>query len=238
VVNPAIALAKMIAALVDEHGRIQIPGHYDDVVPLTDAQRQRFAALPFDEAAYMAGIGVAALGGEEGFTTLERLWARPTFDVCGMWSGYQGEGAKTVLPSLAGAKLSFRLVPHQDPAKVIDALRLRLTELCPPGIQMELKMHHGARGVLVSEDSPYTQAAARAIEQAFGTPPVYTREGGSIPIVVTFSDVLGVDVLLLGWGQGDDNAHSPNEKFSLADYHRGIKASARLWEELASCPIR
>jgi len=238
VVNPAIALAKMIAALVDEHGRIQIPGHYDDVVPLTDAQRQRFAALPFDEAAYMAGIGVAALGGEEGFTTLERLWARPTFDVCGMWSGYQGEGAKTVLPSLAGAKLSFRLVPHQDPAKVIDALRLRLTELCPPGIQMELKMHHGARGVLVSEDSPYTPAAARAIEQAFGTPPVYTREGGSIPIVVTFSDVLGVDVLLLGWGQGDDNAHSPNEKFSLADYHRGIKASARLWEELASCPIR
>jgi len=238
VANPANALAKMLAALVDEHGRVQVPGFYDDVAPLTDKQRQQFASLPLDEAAYKASIGVSALAGEEGFTTLERLWARPTYDVCGMWSGYQGEGAKTVLPSVAGAKFSFRLVPNQEPSKIVEELRQKLTEVCPPGIQMELTIHHGGRGVLVSEDSPYTLAAARAIEQAFGTPPVYAREGGSIPIVVVFSEVLGVDVLLLGWGQGDDNAHSPNEKFSLADFHRGTRASARLWEELASCPTK
>ncbi len=238
VTNPANALAKILAALVDERGRVQLPGFYDDVVPLSQEQRERIAALPFDEADYMAGLGVSDLTGEEGFSTLERLWARPTYDVCGMWSGYQGQGAKTVLPATAGAKLSFRLVPNQDPAKIVEALRGRLTEICPPGIKMELTVHHGGRGVLVSEDSPYTQAAARAIEEAFGTAPVYTREGGSIPIAVVFSDVLKVDVLLLGWGQSDDNAHSPNEKFSLADFHRGIKASARLWEELAACPTR
>ncbi|MBN1590390.1 MAG: dipeptidase [Pirellulales bacterium] len=238
VANPANALAKMLATLMDEHGRIQVPGFYDDVVTLSDKQRERIAALPFDEARYIEGIGVSALIGEEGFTTLERLWTRPTFDVCGMWSGYQGEGAKTVLPAVAGAKLSFRLVPNQDPPKIVEGLRQKLTEVCPPGIQMELVVQHGGRGVLVSEDSPYTQAAARAIEEAFGTPPVYTREGGSIPIVVTFCEALGVDTLLLGWGQGDDNAHSPNEKFALADFHRGIKASARLWEELATCPTK
>ncbi|HLA84647.1 MAG TPA: M20/M25/M40 family metallo-hydrolase [Thermoguttaceae bacterium] len=143
-----------------------------------------------------------------------------------------------MLPSTAGAKLSFRLVPNQEPAKIVEGLREKLTQACPPGIEMELLVHHGGRGVLVSEDSPYTQAAARAVETAFGTPPVFTREGGSIPIVVVLAEELGVDVLLLGWGQGDDNAHSPNEKFSLADFHRGIRASARLWEELASCPVR
>ncbi|MBN2216087.1 MAG: dipeptidase [Pirellulales bacterium] len=238
VANPANALARMLAALIDDRGRVQVPGFYDDVVALTDKQREQFASLPFDEAAYLAGIGASALVGEEGFTTLERLWARPTYDVCGMWSGYQGEGAKTVLPSAAGAKLSFRLVPNQDPAKIIEGLRCKLAEVCPPGIRMDLTVHHGGRGVLVSEDSPYTQAAARAVEQAFGAPPVYTREGGSIPVVVLFSELLGVDVLLLGWGQSDDNAHSPNEKFSLADFHRGIKASAQLWEELASCPTK
>ncbi|NLE39118.1 MAG: dipeptidase [Pirellulaceae bacterium] len=238
VANPANALTKMLASLIDDRGRIQIPGFYDDVVPLTEKQRARFAELPHDEAEYKKGIGVSDLAGEEGFTTLERLWARPTFDTCGLWSGYQGEGAKTVLPSLAGAKISFRLVPNQLPEKIVEGLRRKLAEVCPPGIQMELIVHHGARGVLVPEDGPYTQAAARAIEEAFGVAPFYTREGGSIPICVTFSEALGVDTLLLGWGQGDDNAHSPNEKFSLADFHRGIKASARLWEELAICPTK
>jgi succinyl-diaminopimelate desuccinylase len=238
VTNPANALTKMLASLIDDKGRVQIPGFYDDVVALTDKQRQQFAALPHDEERYKAGLEVDALTGEEGFTTLERLWARPTYDICGLWSGYQGEGAKTVLPSKAGAKISFRLVPNQDPDKIVEGLRRKLAEVCPPGIRMELIVHHGARGVLVSEDSPYTQAAARAIKEAFGVAPVFAREGGSIPICVTFSEALGVDTLLLGWGQGDDNAHSPNEKFSIEDFHRGIKASARLWEELATCPTK
>ena len=185
------------------------------------------AALPFDEAAYFAEIGVSGATGEEGYTVLERRWARPTFDICGLTSGYQGVGAKTVLPSTAMAKFSFRLVPHQDPAKIGASLRRWLGEVCPPGATWELIDHHGSPGVLVPLESPYVAAAARAIQYAFGRPPVYTREGGSIPIVTTFHQALGADALLVGWGQDDDNTHSPNEKFSLADFHRGIKASAQ-----------
>ncbi len=233
VTNPANALAQMLAALVDERGRVAIPGFYDDVVPLGEEERGQLAALPFDEGAYLQGVGVDAAWGEAGFTTLERRWARPTFDVNGLWSGYQGEGAKTVLPAEAGAKFSFRLVPHQNPEKITAALRRRLEGLCPPGIAMELKDFHGAPGVLVPTDSPHVQAAARAIEKAFGRAPVYTREGGSIPIVSTFSRALGAVTLLIGWGQDDDNTHSPNERFLVADFHRGIHASAHLWGELA-----
>ncbi|MBN2295695.1 MAG: M20/M25/M40 family metallo-hydrolase, partial [Pirellulales bacterium] len=232
VINPAVALAKMISALIDDRGRVQVPGFYDDVVPLTDEERRQFASLPFDEKTYMKETGVDALGGEEGFTTLERRWARPTFDICGLTSGYQGEGAKTVLPSTASAKLSFRLVPDQDPDKITAGLRKILTENCPPGIKMELVEHQGSPGMMASLDSPYVKAAARAIEYAFDVPPVYIREGGSIPIVATFAHELDADVLLLGWAQDDDNAHSPNEKFSLDSYHRATRTSAKLWEEL------
>jgi acetylornithine deacetylase/succinyl-diaminopimelate desuccinylase-like protein len=234
VMNPAIALAKMLAGLIDADGRVRVPGFYDDVQPLTDAERAEFAALPFDEKAFREQLGVDALAGEAGFSTLERRWARPTFDVNGLTSGYQGEGAKTVLPARASAKFSFRLVPNQDPHKVTAGLRQRLEELLPAGVRMELVEHHGAPGVVMPLDSPYLQAAAVAIEKGFGRRPVFIREGGSIPIVNTFADVLGADVLLLGWGQNDDNPHSPNEKFSLDDYHRGIRASAALWQELAS----
>ena len=181
----------------------------------------------------MRQIGVDGLRGEEGFSTLERRWARPTFDINGLASGYQGEGAKTVLPARAIAKFSFRLVPKQDPKKISAALEKRLRELCPSGIKMELVDFHGAPGVVVPLDSPYVAAAERAIESGFGRRPVFMREGGSIPVVATFHDLLGVDTLLLGWGLDDDNTHSPNEKFSLADFHRGIKASAHLWQELA-----
>jgi acetylornithine deacetylase/succinyl-diaminopimelate desuccinylase-like protein len=232
VTNPANALARILAALVNDRGQIQVPGFYDDVVPLSDRERQEFAALPFDEAKYFADIGVSGAVGEEGYTALERRWARPTCDICGLASGYQGEGAKTVLPSKAMAKVSFRLVPNQDPHKIKTALEQWLRTVAPPGVRTELLDLHGAPGVLVPLDSPYMAAAVRAIEQAFGRPPVFTREGGSIPIVTAFSQALHADTLLLGWGQDDDNTHSPNEKFSLADFHRGIKASARLWEEL------
>jgi succinyl-diaminopimelate desuccinylase len=233
VTNPVNALARILAALVDTDGRVQIPGFYDDVLPLTDREREQFAQLGFDEQAFMGRLGVDGVTGEVGYTTLERRWARPTCDVNGIWGGYQGEGGKTVLPASAGAKFSFRLVPNQNPAKITAALRTMLDELRPPGIAMELVEMHNAPGVVVSLDSPYVGAAARAIEHGFGCPPVYIREGGSIPIVTAFRERLGVDTLLLGWGQDDDNTHGPNEKFCLADFHRGIKASTYLWSELS-----
>jgi len=233
VTNPANALAQILASLVDQHGRIQIPGFYDQVEPLSLQERQRLAQLPFDETTFLADLGLSGTTGEEGYSLLERRWARPTFDIHGLWGGYQGQGTKTVLPAEAGAKFSFRLVPHQDPAKITQGLRQRLEELCPPGIQMELLETHGTPAVLVPVDSPYVQAAVRAIRQAFGREPVFIREGGSIPIVAAFQQAFGVPVLLLGWGQDDDNTHAPNERFRLIDFHRGIRASAYLWAELA-----
>jgi succinyl-diaminopimelate desuccinylase len=233
VTNPANALTKLLAALRDDNGRIQVPGFYDDVVPLTDEERAEYRALPTTDTQFMESIGVTGIFGEKDFTSLERRWARPTFDINGLTSGYQGEGAKTVLPARASAKFSFRLVPNQDPHKIAESLRKFLEERLPPGIQMELVDHHGAPGVLVPLDSPYMHAAAAAIESGFGRTPVFVREGGSIPIVTTFAQELGADVLLLGWGQNDDNTHSPNEKFNLDDYHRGTLASAYLWLELA-----
>ena len=232
VTNPATTVARILAALVDRRGKIQVPGFYDDVLPLTERERQQFAALPFDEAAYFAKIGVEGAFGEEGYSALERRWARPTYDVCGLWGGYQGEGTKTVLPAKAGAKFSFRLVPNQSPEKITAALRRWLPEITPPGVKVELLDYHGSPGVMVPLESRYVAAAAGAIQRAFGRAPIYSREGGSIPIVAKFHEALHADVLLLGWGQDDDNTHSPNEKFCLADYHRGIAASARLWEEL------
>lgn len=234
VTNPANVLARMLAALVDEKGRIQVPGFYDDVQPLSPEERQALASLPFDEQQYFQQIGVDGAVGEEGYTVLERRWARPTCDVNGLWGGYQGAGAKTVLPAEAGAKFSFRLVPHQDPARIATALRDMLQAMCPSGIRMELLTQHNSPAVLVSLESPYVQAAARAIEAVFGRKVVYTREGGSIPIVVDFYQRLRADTLLIGWGLDDDNAHSPNEKLSLADFHRAIRTSARLWQELGT----
>jgi acetylornithine deacetylase/succinyl-diaminopimelate desuccinylase-like protein len=233
VTNPANALAELVAALKDKNGRIQVPGFYDDVIPLTDREREEFRRLPSTDQEFMTSLGVKGLSGEAGYTSIERRWARPTCDINGLTSGYQGEGAKTVLPAKASAKFSFRLVPDQDPHKIAISLRKFFQERLPPGIELELEDHHGAPGVVVPLDSPYIRAAAAAIESGFGRAPVYIREGGSIPIVTTFSRELGADALLLGWGQNDDNTHSPNEKFCLDDYHRGTLSSAQLWEELA-----
>ena len=233
VTNPANTLAKLIAALTDADGRVQVPGFYDDVVELSDRERAEFAALPFDEGRFLRQLAIDGVWGEAGYTTLERRWARPTCDVNGLWSGYQGEGAKTVLPARAGAKVSFRLVPNQDPNRVTAGLHALLEPLVPPGTRLTINAHHGAPGVVFPLDSPYMEAAAAAIEVGFGRRPVFIREGGSIPVVNTFARELGADVLLLGWGLDDDNTHSPNEKFCLADFHRGIEASAALWAELA-----
>ncbi len=237
VTNPVNCAARMMASLMDDKGRVQIDGFYDDVQPLHDREREQFAMLPFDETAFMRNIGVNGVTGEDGYTTLERRWARPTFDINGIWGGYQGDGAKTILPAKAGVKFSFRLVPNQDPKKIQQALRAKLEQLCPPGIEMELIDLHSATGVVVPLDSPYMAAAAAAIESGFGRPPVFIREGGSIPVVTVFHEKLGVDTLLLGWGQDDDNTHSPNEKFSLADFHRGIKTSAYLWNTMGKIEV-
>lgn len=233
VANPLNALATILASLKGPDNRVQVAGFYDAVRPLEDWERAEFARLPFSEATFLEKVGAPSLEGEEGYTTLERRWARPTCDVHGLWGGYSGPGPKTVLPRTAGAKLSFRLVPHQDPAEVARLFRAHVARATPPGVTVEVIEHHGAPAVLVAVDSPGVRAASRAIEAGFGTPPVLMREGGSIPVVGLLKEHLGVDTLLLGWGQDDDNLHGPNEKFSLADFHRGIKASAHLLAELA-----
>ena len=232
ITNPVNMLAKLIGTLHDDAGRVQIPGFYDDVAPLTPQERQQFAALPFDEGAFFASVGVTAGWGETGFTSTERRWARPTCDVNGITGGYQGEGPKTIIPSWARAKITCRLVPNQNPEKIVQALETHLRANCRPGTTLEFSSDHGAAGLVFDTSSPYMQAADRAIAVAFGREPVFIREGGSIPIVKTFKDILGADTLLLGWGQNTDNLHSPNEHFTLADFHRGIHASARLMWEL------
>ncbi|HOP76391.1 MAG TPA: dipeptidase [Thermogutta sp.] len=230
VTNPATALTRMLGQFMTQDGRVAIPGFYDDVLPLSNEERRRLRELPFDEPAFWASLGVETAWGEPGYTVLERRWARPTFEVCGLWGGYQGDGAKTVIPANAGAKISFRLVPHQDPDRIREALLSYLAQICPPGVQYEVIDLHASPAVLTSLDSPYIKAAENAVKMAFSRSPVFTREGGSIPIVSRFQQRLGADVLLLGWGQDDDNTHAPNEKFSLADFHRGTLASAYLWE--------
>lgn len=232
IANPVNALATLVGAMHDRAGRVQIPGFYDDVVPLTADERARFAELPFDEAEFLRGLGVAAGWGEAGYSTLERRWARPTCDVNGLFGGYQGEGPKTIVPSRATAKITCRLVPRQDPAKITEALKQFLLAQTPPGLKLDFKAWHGCEALVFDPASANMRAGRAAIKAAFGVEPVMIREGGSIPVVATFRDVLGVDTLLLGWGQNTDNPHSPNEHFSLADFQRGIKASAYLWKEL------
>jgi acetylornithine deacetylase/succinyl-diaminopimelate desuccinylase-like protein len=233
VANPLNALAEILSSLKGPDGKVRIDGFYDAVKPLEDWERADFAKLPFSETAFQADLGVTELVGEEGYTTLERKWARPTCDVHGLFGGYSGPGPKTVLPCKCGAKLSFRLVPDQDPKTIERLLREHIRKVTPPGVTVEVMTHHGAPAVLVNVDTPGFRAAVRAIENGFGKKPVFIRDGGSIPVVGLIKQHLKVDTLLLGWGQNDDNLHGPNEKFSLADFHRGIKASAHLLQELA-----
>lgn len=232
VMNPAIALCRMLASIVDGEGRIQIEGFYDKVRELGDDERRQWRQLPQDDAQYAEALGVESLFGEPGFSTDERRWARPSFDVNGLTSGHQGEGVKTIIPATASAKFSFRLVPDQDPQQLTTMVEQHLKTRATVGIRWSLRPSHGAPGMLADTSSRFVQAASRAIEAAFDVPPVMIREGGSIPIVTRFQEVLECDCLLLGWGLSDDNAHSPNEKFRVADYHRGIRASAILWEEI------
>jgi len=230
--NPAIALCQLLSTFVDDQGRIQLKGFYDQVRPLNESERQQWQQLPQDDQQFAEGVGVEELFGETGYTTDERRWARPSFDVNGLTSGHQGEGVKTIIPATASAKFSFRLVPDQDPKQLTAMVEQHLKDHAPAGVRWTLRPSHGATGMLADTDSKFVHAASRAIESAFGVAPVMIREGGSIPIVTRFQEVLECDCLLLGWGLSDDNAHSPNEKFRIEDYHRGIRASAVLWDEI------
>jgi acetylornithine deacetylase/succinyl-diaminopimelate desuccinylase-like protein len=234
--NPANALAAIIAAIKGPDGRIRIPGFYDDVVALTDAERAAMAALPFDEEAFRASIPVPALVGEAGWTVLERMGARPTFDVNGIWGGFQDEGAKTIIPAHAHAKVSTRLVANQDPARIFEALQAYVAEIAPPGVTVTTSYIHGGEPSLTPTDHPATQAAARAIEAVYGHGPVYIREGGSIPVTAAFDHTLGLPVVLLGFTQPDSNAHAPNESFMVDNFERGTRVIVRLWSELAALP--
>ncbi len=232
--NPINMLATLIAGLKDADGRITIPGFYDGVEELTQTEREMWAGLPHDDAAFAASIGATALPGEAGYSTLERLWARPTLDVNGIWGGYQGEGSKTVIASTAGAKISMRLVPGQDPDRITQLIREYLPTVAPEGAQVEVIEMHGGQPVLIDLDNPYVQAAGRALEHVHGKAPKFTRGGGSIPIVAVFRDLLKAPVVLLDFGLNEDAPHSPNESFAVEDYHNGVLTSARIMQEIAS----
>jgi acetylornithine deacetylase/succinyl-diaminopimelate desuccinylase-like protein len=235
--NPANALARIIAELKGEDGRIRIPGFYDDVVELSRADRSALAELPFDEDAYREALGLPALVGEVGYTTLERRGVRPTLDVNGIWGGFQGDGTKTIIPAHAHAKVSCRLVANQDPDRIFELFRDHVARVAPPGIRTTVTSLGGGRPSLTPLDHPATRAAARAIEAAFGRPPLYIREGGSIPVCASFERVLGLPVVLAGFTNPDDNAHAPNESMVLDNYERGIRAIARLWDEIAATKL-
>lgn len=230
--NPANVLAEMIAKLKDENGVIQIPGFYDKVVPLTDEDREAYSKLPFDEEEYKEKLGLEALHGEKGYSILECASARPTLDVNGLWSGYQGEGAKTVLPADAGAKISMRLVPDQDPEEIADLFEQYFKSIAPDTVTVEVSHHHGGHPSITDLSFYGMKAAAKAFEEIYGKEPLFTREGGSIPIVADFQKILGAQSIMMGFGLNSDAIHSPNEKFALKDFYRGIETSATFFRLL------
>jgi acetylornithine deacetylase/succinyl-diaminopimelate desuccinylase-like protein len=232
--NPAMALCQLLGRLRDARGRVAIPGFYDDVVKLTPFERRQLARLPYSDSGYRKFLGVPKLFGEAGFTAWEQRTARPTLEINGLTSGYQGEGSKTIVPSWASAKITIRLVPDQNPRRITRLASQHLKKLCPPTVRLEIKAGHGAEPYLVSPTSVFAQAALRALKSAFDREPVLLREGGSIPIVTDFRKVLGADTLLLGLALPDDNAHSPNEKFDLDNFAAGMRLGANLWPELAA----
>jgi acetylornithine deacetylase/succinyl-diaminopimelate desuccinylase-like protein len=234
VANPAMVLAQLLAQMKDKSGRIKIPGFYDDVVDVTPEEKAEFAKLPFNEKRWAKEIGVPKPFGESGYTTLERKWARPTFEVNGLLAGFTGEGAKTVIPAVAMAKVSMRLVPNQDPATIGRQFEAYLKKIAPKTVEVKVTHMHGGRPWTTGFDNAWVQAAGRAIEQGFGRSPVFVREGGSIPVVSTFQEVLGLPSVLFGIGLPGENAHAPNEWLDLANFHNGVLASAYLYKELAS----
>jgi acetylornithine deacetylase/succinyl-diaminopimelate desuccinylase-like protein len=232
VVNPAMALARILATLHDANGHIAIPGFYDAVREWPAAVRAQMKSLPFDEAHFRAETGAPALGGEKGYTVLEQLWTRPTCEVNGLLSGYTAEGAKTVLPAKAMAKVSCRLVPDQDPTQVEAAMKAHVARVAPKGVTVTVTHLHGGRPWRADLEGPLFDAAKRALKAAFGKEPVITGEGGSIPVVGDFQRILGAPVLLVGFGLPGENAHAPNEWMSDDNFVKGMRAIAALWDEI------
>ena len=223
VANPINTLCDMISSMIDKDGHITIEGFYDDVEIVSDEERKEMAKTPFDLDDYKKDLGVNEVKGEKGYSTMERASIRPTLDVNGIWGGYTGEGTKTVLPSEAFAKISMRLVPHQDSVKIANLFEAHFNKIAPPYVKVKVMHHHGGEPVVVPMDFPALQASAKAMEKTFGKKPVPTREGGSIPIVALFEKVLGAKSILMGFGLNSDNIHSPNEKYGLFNYYKGIE---------------
>jgi len=232
VVNPGNVMAQLLNSLMDDTGRIAIPGFYDDVMEWDEKTRADIRSLPFDVSGFKSEVGAPGFNGEAGYTLLERLWIRPTCDVNGILCGYTGEGAKTVLPARAMAKVSFRLVPNQSPERVQELLEAHLAEVTPPEVTVRVVELHGGRPWKAELEGKYFEAARAALEKAFGTPPVLTGEGGSIPIVVDFQEILEAPVLLMGFAPPGANMHAPNEWIPLENFEKGIRAVARFYEEL------
>ena len=231
--NPLNALATIISKLKDEYGHIKVEGFYDDVLALTEQERADLAALGHSDERLKQDVNVQTLFGEEGYSSIERLGARPTLDVNGFLGGFTGEGAKTVLPARAMAKVSMRLVPHQRHDDIANKFISYVKSITPPGVTVEVTDLHGADPVLVNRDSPAMYAAVKALEETFGTTCRFTREGGSIPVVLLFDQVLGVPTVLMGFGLNNENAHSPDEHFDLGNFHTGMKAAARYYKLVA-----
>jgi len=223
VANPITILAKMIASCHDENNHITIPGFYDDVLEVSPDERALLAKAPFDEAEYKKDLGVKALWGEKGYSTNERTGIRPTLELNGIWGGYTGEGSKTVLPSKASAKISARLVPNQSSKKITEKLLNYFKQIAPPGVTVKAEEHHGGEPYMTPIDSKAYQSAAKAIQATFGKDPIPMRGGGSIPICAIFEQVLGIKIVFMGFGLDSDNLHSPNEKFDLANFYKGIE---------------
>jgi acetylornithine deacetylase/succinyl-diaminopimelate desuccinylase-like protein len=231
--NPINALCHIVASLKSPDGQILVPGVYDEVVPLAQLDRDSLAALPFDEDKYRESLGVPALIGEPGYTVLERLGARPTLDVCGIWGGFEGEGPKTIIPAHAHAKISLRLVADQDPEKIFEAVRAHVEKVAPRTIAWQIQRLGDGRPSLTPIDGPATQAAARALRATFGVDPLYIREGGSVPVCASFESILGVSTVLLGFAPADGQFHAPNEWMWMDNFETGIRTIARYWDELA-----
>ncbi|MBI1750079.1 MAG: dipeptidase [Acidobacteria bacterium] len=231
--NPIQVLAEIIAQLHDHDGRITIPGFYDDVRPLSTRERKSFRQLPWSDARYARELGVRKLYGERGFTTLERLWARPTLDCHGIWGGFTSPGSKTVIPSKAVAKISMRIVPDQRPEHIAKLFTTHAQKLCPQTARVSVKCLHTGEAALVPLQSPGVEAAAVAMTKSFGKKPVYQREGGSIPIITSLKRMLGIDTVLLGFGLPDENAHAPNEFLDLGNFFGGILAAIHFYDELS-----
>lgn len=234
VVNPAMVLARILATMHDANGRIAIPGFYDKVQVWPQVVREQMRTLPFSDEGMMKEVGVSSLGGEQGYTTLEKLWTRPTCEVNGLLSGYTGEGAKTVLPAVSMAKVSCRLVPDQDPAEIAELLRRHVERVAPPGVSVTVDYLHGGRPWRADLKGPIIDAGIAALTAAFGRAPVITGEGGSIPVVGDFESILGAPVLLMGFGLPGENAHAPNEWISVENYRLGLRAAAVLYAEYGS----